>query len=131
MSTTLTTKNVTVDGINYEVEIGYTPWTNWREANRLERFFVAGEPEPSLERPPYGIKGENLDNDAAWRRYNREEVRIMRKYLAAAGIEVQGLRFSRKAGCSLCECSPGFVGGKRNGATTSVLFRRVEALVSA
>lgn len=130
MSTTLTTKNITVDGIDYVVEIGHTPWTDWREANKLERFYVAGEPDPSWEHPPYSVKGEDLDIDAAWRRYNREEVRIMRKYLAAAGIDVSGLRFSRHAGCT-CPCSPGFVGGKRNGATTSVLFRRADALVSA
>lgn len=62
-----------------------------------------------------GLKGEDPDMDKLWSRWNRAEVRVMRedaeKTLFAAGIDNgEGtLKFSRKAGCSLCPCSPGFI----------------------
>jgi hypothetical protein len=85
-----------------------------------------------MEQPEYSVKGEDKAIDAAWRKYNREEVRLMTAELEAAKTEVldrpvdgpdavwgavlealeQKLRFSQKAGCS-CPCSPGFVGTHR------------------
>lgn len=51
------------------------------------------------------------EEDAAWRVFNRQEVKLM-KMAAEWGLRELGhdakLRFSRKAGCS-CGCSPGFV----------------------
>lgn len=78
---------------------------------RRGKLYVFDEPEPDMERPPYSEKGVDEELDAEWRRYNREEIRIMRGYaldaLAALGFAGSTLRFSRKAGCS-CGCSPGF-----------------------
>lgn len=64
-----------------------------------------------MERPKYSIKGEDPENDLAWKVYNRLELKLMREKIAeaftAAGIEGK-LSFSRKAGCS-CGCSAGFI----------------------
>ena len=80
--------------------------------------FSMGNRDPDMERPPYGRKGDNPENDRLWRLYNKEEMRIMREQafrgLALLGITLPGktdakkLPFSSKAGCSLCSCSPGF-----------------------
>lgn len=79
------------------------------------RIYISGQPDPDLPTPPYGPKGQNAENDAAWRKYNREELRIMREHVEWALGQLPGrpyavgdLRFSRKAGCG-CGCSPGFV----------------------
>lgn len=88
------------------------------------RAYLFGEPEPTesigLAQPPYGSKGENADNDAAWVAYNKEEVRIMRVILDKVAAEIDArfpevgmarakMTFDRHAGCSMCPCSPGFV----------------------
>lgn len=87
---------------------------------RKPRIYLSGSAiDPEWEHPPYSLKGEDAANDAAWRKYNREEVRLQ-KALAERGLaalkQTEGfrlfgsgeLRFSRKAGCS-CGCSPGML----------------------
>lgn len=72
--------------------------------------------EVGLPTPPYGPKGDDTANDAAWRRYNRREVEVMatrrdRAFTALSrylGEPAPAFRFSRKAGCS-CGCSSGFI----------------------
>jgi hypothetical protein len=70
-----------------------------------------------MERPPYSVKGDDAENDKKWRKYNREEVAIMRVFAenilgdATEALDLPNLgklRYSRKAGCS-CGCSPGFI----------------------
>lgn len=64
-----------------------------------------------MERPAYSVFGEDPQNDAAWKAYNRLEIKLMREKIQAeldkAGIEGK-FSFSRKAGCS-CGCSAGFI----------------------
>lgn len=61
--------------------------------------------------PAYSPKGDNAELDAAWRKYNREELRLMRAIVdpvvKAEFPELGKLSFSRTAGCS-CGCSPAF-----------------------
>ena len=101
---------------NYRVLIDWTP-SRTQAYPRIYGPSVA----PDMEMPPFSIKGEDADVDALWRKYNREEVLLMKEeilkaaaelaedprteYLAAAMMEI---RFSRTAGCS-CACSPGFI----------------------
>lgn len=59
-------------------------------------------------------KGEDPEMDKLWKRWNRATVILMRetaeKALKVANIDhEEKLSFSRKAGCSMCPCSPGFV----------------------
>lgn len=89
----------------------YTPWV-----------------ETNMELPTFSIKGQDKEADRKWKKYNKEEVRLMRVILddVKEGLRVSGNtdheqivemlsnypRFSRKAGCS-CSCSPGFIGNER------------------
>lgn len=91
-------------------------FSNLAYTERKGRLHVFDAPDPEMDLPPYRTDGEDPENEDAWRRYNREERRIMRGYaeegIAALGIcgiqtEDVKLRFSRKAGCS-CGCSPAF-----------------------
>lgn len=96
--------------------------TTWRNKDRSLyakiRVFVSGEDEPSWEHPPYGYKGDDVDDDRCWRRYNKEERRLQREVITealAADDELaiklgdpSKLRWSRKAGCA-CGCSPGWI----------------------
>jgi len=68
-------------------------------------------------KPLYTHRGDDPENDKAWKSYNRDEVRVMRAFADRAlpdacnalGIDVPiELKYSRKAGCS-CGCSPGFI----------------------
>lgn len=79
------------------------------------RVFVSGYDEPSWDHPPYTKKGDDPQADADWKRYNREEIRLMREVVEEAvaqdpvlAAQLGRFSFSRKAGCS-CSCSPGFV----------------------
>lgn len=77
------------------------------------KLFVSGQPKPDMPCPPPSLKGDDPDNDRAWRAYNRAEVKNMRTFLSAV---VDGTwNFNRRAGCS-CPCSPGFT-------TTDTRFR--------
>lgn len=84
------------------------------------RGYVSGQEKPSMPLPAYDTfdeNGERVADDAGWRKYNRAEMQIMRKHMTAAlaatepVFDDRGLKFSfsRKAGCSMCPCSPGFV----------------------
>jgi hypothetical protein len=66
------------------------------------------------ERPEPSVKGEDLENDKAWKKYNRAEVAIQKKIIDRAAEAnlidkdiVSKLKWSRKAGCG-CGCSPGW-----------------------
>jgi len=122
--------NVTLTTTSYQFILVPHSWQD-RRAPKTVRVY-APSVEPEMEMPPFGRKGENADNDKAWRDYNREELRLMREELelalkeakAEAAVRDEGvwapviealemkLRFSRKAGCS-CPCSPGFIGTHR------------------
>lgn len=69
--------------------------------------------ETGLARPEYTARGEDEASDKAWDKYNRAEIKIMRRkalaWLAANGYEGVKVNFSRHAGCSGCPCSPGFI----------------------
>lgn len=65
--------------------------------------------------PAYSMKGEDLENDLAWKAYNRAEVKAMKagileanKYFNFLPADGWKLSFSRTAGCG-CGCSPAFV----------------------
>ena len=90
-----------------------------RKREKTSVIFSWNQPDPAWARPPYGTKGENAENDLAWKRYNREELRIQRaqvfRGLRLLGVELPGrtdakkLPWSKYAGCSSCPCSKGFV----------------------
>ena len=70
---------------------------------------------PDYDHPPYSMKGDDPENDKAWRKYNRDKIVAMRELLDDISGWLQSIsngdlkyRFSRKAGCS-CGCSPGFI----------------------
>jgi hypothetical protein len=60
------------------------------------------------DHPPYSVKGDDLANDKAWRKYNKMESDLARAAIDAVFPEFGKSLFSRKAGCS-CPCSPGFI----------------------
>jgi hypothetical protein len=107
----------------YEMEVDDTTYRICIEAagpkSKKSRFYTWNAPAPAMAAPPAGRKGANEDNDAAWRRYNRAEVRLMREQvllgLKAMDITMDGdtpakqLPFDKHAGCAMCPCSPGFV----------------------
>ena len=81
---------------------------------RKTRIHVSGT-SPDYDHPPYSMKGDDPENDKAWRKYNRDEIVAMRELLDDISGWLQSIsngdlkyRFSRKAGCS-CGCSPGFI----------------------
>ena len=86
-----------------------------KAATRRTRIFVrldAAEREALIGPTPA------WDDDKAWAAYNRAELKIMRvrlqEWLAtdegkAFGIDYSTIKFSRRAGCPVCPCSPGFV----------------------
>lgn len=82
----------------------------------------SGLPAPEMEQPGLsqqcrfkddarheGYECLNCKADAEWRKFNREEVKIMKAFAAAIfpGSTAK-IGFSRYAGCS-CPCSPGLV----------------------
>lgn len=91
---------------------------------RKPRIYTSGAAiTPSFDHPPYGsTRGDGSESDKAWRRYNREEIKLQRALAARAlealkahGLATYGVRvgtvetkFSRYAGCS-CSCSPGLI----------------------
>jgi len=96
-------------------EFTYEVKTVKRDRIGKARVFVWGAPEPELELPKPKERGVDPENDKAYDRFNRAQVRIWKAHLVAAmeeGLMPGGERvkpiFSRKAGCS-CPCSPGFI----------------------
>lgn len=112
-------RTTTIETANYTIILVKRRYDDKTSKTRI---FVDGQGDPEMERPPYDRydekTGERIAFDAEWRKYNREEVKMMRAHLEPAleeldeFLEVQDpgkVRFSRKAGCSMCPCSPGFV----------------------
>lgn len=66
------------------------------------------------EQPEYSKKGDDVELDKAWRKYNKAELdmqkTIINRAVATGLIDsefAKQLKWSRKAGCS-CGCSPGW-----------------------
>ena len=92
--------------------------------------FRGGVPSPDelkpdhcwyMQKPEHSIKGADKVNDKLWRKYNRTELKLDETFLHAffnvASFEIQsflieagwyGMKFSMRAGCSMCPCSPGY-----------------------
>ena len=92
--------------------------------------FRSGVPSPKeldashpyyMEEPRPSVKGVDLDNDKLWRKFNRKELKLDEAFLSAffnaASFEIQSFlieagwysrKFSMRAGCSMCPCSPGY-----------------------
>lgn len=110
------TKTVTTEQYTFTVRRRPKDSTRHWKSGKV-RVFVSGQDAPEFDNPPYGsTRGDGSDEDRAWKRYNREELRLQREVLAQATAampelaeQLGKLSFSRKAGCS-CGCSPGFVG---------------------
>lgn len=99
-------------------------FSDYRERRNKTRIHISGQAQPDMEQPEYTIKGQDPENDAAWRRYNRAEIKLMRiaiqkgiaRFYSETDADIAGLLgcgldkfdFSRYAGCS-CPCSPGFI----------------------
>lgn len=84
------------------------------------RVYVSGQDEPTSPVPGPSVRGDGSDADQAWRRYNREEIRLMREVVEEAfaadpelAEQLGKVVFSKKAGCS-CGCSPGFIAEGRD-----------------
>lgn len=100
------------DVVTDEVTVSFTRLLPGTKTTKT-RVYVSNAADPDFPHPPYGQKGDNPEHDAGWRRYNREELRLMRETaergLRAAGLGHLTLKFSKHAGCSMCPCSPGFI----------------------
>ena len=112
MNTKYKTIDLTIEGADYQVTMIGVDWSDRRAARRSRTLVSCGNSvEPDMEMPAYSIKGEDPDSDAAWRKYNREELRLMRAIVDPVVKdefpELGKLSFSRTAGCS-CGCSPAF-----------------------
>ena len=101
-----------------------------RASARKNILFRGGVPAPHeldvnhvwyMAEPKPSVKGVDLDNDKLWRKFNRTELKIDEAFLCAffnaASFEIQsflieagwyGRKFSMRAGCSMCPCSPGY-----------------------
>lgn len=106
------TIDLTIEGTDYQVSMIGMDWSDRRAVRRSRTLVSCGNSvEPAMPMPAYSIKGEDPENDAAWRKYNREELRLMRAIVdpvvKAEFPELGKLSFSRTAGCS-CGCSPAF-----------------------
>lgn len=91
---------------------------------RKPRIYTSGTATtPDFDHPPYGSsRGDGSEEDKAWRRYNREEIKLQRELATRAiralqqhGLQTYGMtvgtvetKFSRTAGCG-CGCSPGLI----------------------
>lgn len=97
----------------------YQTWE--RESRQKHTIVYVGNPYdveevfPNMTQPEITQKGENLENDKAWRKYNKAEVAIQKRIIDVAVADglldqtiAQGLKFSRTAGCS-CGCSAGWI----------------------
>ncbi len=94
-------------------------WRNSYNSSKTRIYVSLEDGDVMMEQPPFSSKGDDPANDKLWREYNRLEVVAMRSKIAksipaiaaASGyyIDISRLRFSRKAGCSSCPCSPGFI----------------------
>jgi hypothetical protein len=113
------------NGCEYEAEISirtidtskHIHYSLHKETLRKGRMYVGIDnnivSELLGEEPAYSVRGEDEVSDKAWDSYNRSFVKLMKSFatesLAAGGVELPKVSFSRKAGCSMCPCSPGFI----------------------
>lgn len=80
-----------------------------RPSKRLAEVYVRDE------RAPRPFEKGDIAGDLAWRREHSAplSVRALRALLSDIGEEALSkaatIRYSRKCGCSMCPCSPGFV----------------------
>ena len=88
-------------------------WCFGREYEKKTRIFTDGVDLDKIAdeaRPHYVAVGDqSAEYKKATRTYRKEERRIMSAALEAAGIKWTGMKFSQKAGCSMCPCSPGWI----------------------
>jgi hypothetical protein len=84
---------------------------------RYTRAYVSIRDVELGDHPPYSMRGDDPENDKAWRAYNRAELNAMKLKLSRVSAVLElafgkepgaAWSFSRKAGCS-CPCSPGFI----------------------
>jgi hypothetical protein len=91
------------------------PYKDLRKGRHDGRAFIWDAPTPEeshgMARPPYSMKGDDLANDALWRKYNHIEVAnqraVLMTALTLAGFKPTRVVWNDKAGCS-CGCSKGF-----------------------
>ena len=118
----------TIKTTDYTIHLVCTDFSDRHAAARSTRVY-ATNPILDIPAPEYTTRGEDPANDKAWDAYNRAEVKAMKAELETAADELisrytpdqsfsaisvaltEGLKFSRKAGCS-CGCSAGFVSPK-------------------
>ena len=126
--TKTTTATIEIRGLRFEAEVTRRPRT---DGGYAPREYLSGGPDPDefgLERPEFSqmcrsrlnkVVGHDQKNcmqcqeDKAWRKYNADEIKIMKE--AHAALVEQGalpsaekVRFSKYAGCS-CPCSSGLI----------------------
>lgn len=86
-----------------------------------------------MVKPEHSVKGEDKENDKLWRKYNKLELKLDEAFLSAffnvASFEIQSFlieagwysrKFSMRAGCSMCPCSPGYNLKSANGFIKNV-----------
>jgi hypothetical protein len=101
-----------------DLQVKFTVYNRKREKTSV--VFSHNQPDPDMERPPYGgQRGDGSELSRLWRIYNRLELKSMRAQILRGfrllGIELPGktdaqkLPFDAYAGCSSCRCSSGFL----------------------
>jgi hypothetical protein len=86
-----------------------------------------------MVKPEHSVKGEDKENDKLWRKYNKLELKLDEVFLGSffnvASFEIQSFlieagwysrKFSMRAGCSMCPCSPGYNLKSANGFIKNV-----------
>jgi len=97
----------------------YYTYRDWdrdqREYNGAPRLYIEVGDETILE---------NLENR------RRRPYNVYKKMIAASGIgsvlNLEGLRWSRHAGCKMCACSPGFVAPYQSVTIGALEFKRFD-----
>lgn len=113
----------TVTTSDYDYQVRLTTAKTWKA--KKTRIYVEGETEADFseaqklsELAGSYSRGVSPEADKAWDRGNREVVKNQRAVIDRALecspllrqiVGGEALKFSRKAGCSMCPCSPGFV----------------------
>ena len=107
------TTEMVLEGTTYEVMyLGRDYSSRAAFRSHKTRVSVSGEDRPTMLVPAYTMRGDDPANDALWRKYNREVVKLMKAVALPVIHEILDdenptLTFSRTAGCS-CGCSPAF-----------------------
>lgn len=87
-------------------------YSDWSRSRQKKSRLYYGETGVMLkvvgDHPGYSRRGDDAENDKAWRKYNRTESELARAAIEAAFPQFGKSSFSRYAGCS-CPCSPGFI----------------------